>query len=171
MRPAEACRYAPPVTASDPDGSDAGAPPAAADAALRDATSTAERITADEREADALRERLRTTGPTLLEPDGALGHHLLPGEVVHALRQSAILRGPGSDDGQGFGGMLVLTSIRVAHFGQVTMSIQLGNIVESAVAGERLLLSLGDGEGVVIDCARPRTFRAELADAIRRGRP
>jgi hypothetical protein len=86
------------------------------------------------------------------------------------LRRSAILREPGAETTLGRGGSLYLTSGRIVHLGQVPMSVQLTDIVETSVAGERLLLSLRNGEGVSIDCARPRSFRAELADAIRRVR-
>jgi hypothetical protein len=140
------------------------------DPALRDATATAGRAAADEAEADAVRERLRIAGPVELPPDGDIGQHLLPQERVRAVRRSAILREPGADDGLGFGGRLYVTSERVLHLGQVVMSIQLTDIVETSVAGERLLLSLQNGEGASIDCARPRSLRAELADAIRRAR-
>lgn len=129
-----------------------------------------ERAAADDVEADGIRARLRATGPVELDVDGDIGQHLLPDERVHALRRSAILREPGADDELGLGGRLYLTSGRVVHLGQVAMSIQLTDIVETSVAGERLLLSLHDGEGLSIDCARPRSFRAELADAIRRAR-
>ena len=138
--------------------------PTEGDPALRDAMEAADS------EADAIRTRLRTTGPTDVEADGDIRQHLLAEERLHSVRRSAILRGPGAADGHGLGGTLYLTSERVVHLGQVTMSIQLTNITEASVAGERLLLSLGDGEGVAVDCGRPRAFRAELATAIRRAR-
>jgi hypothetical protein len=156
--------------ARDRDGA-AGADDATEEGpALQDALATAERVAADEAEADAIRERLQATGPIDIEPDGADRQHLLPGERVHALRRSAILKEPGADDGPGRGGRLYLTSGRVVHLGQVAMSIQLTDIVETSVAAERLLLSLRNGDGLSIDCARPRSLRAELADAVRRAR-
>ena len=52
------------------------------------------------------------------------------------------------------------------------MGIQLTSITEASVAGQRLLLPLGDGVGVgvAVDFDRSRAFRAELAAAIRRAR-
>lgn len=138
--------------------------------ALRDAATTAERVAADEREAEDLRERLRDRPPASLEPDEKIAAHLADGEHLHALRRSAILREPGGDDGLGSGGPLYLTSARIVHLGQVVMSIQLHDILEASIAGERLLISLPDGEGFSIDIARPRAFRAELAAAIREAR-
>ena len=141
--------------------------PAEGDPALRDAQAIADRIAADVRDADALRERLRSLGQPSIPADGDLRQHLVPGEVVHALRRSAILSRPGSDDDREIGGTLYLTSERVVHLGQVPMSVQLTDIVETSVAGERLLLSLHDGNGLVVDCSGPRAFRTQLADAIR----
>ena len=163
-------RYGAPVTRARDRDSRAADPSTEEGPALRDAVAATERAAADEREAEAIRERLRSSGPTEIEADGVIGQHLLPGERVHALRRSAILREPGAHDGLGYGGTLYLTSERVVHLGQVAMSIQLIHIVETSVAGERLLLSLHNGEGLSVDCARPRSFRAELADAVRRAR-
>lgn len=51
------------------------------------------------------------------------------------------------------------------------MNVQLADIVETSLAGERLLVSLSDGEGLVLDVERPRQLRAEIATAIRALRP
>jgi hypothetical protein len=47
------------------------------------------------------------------------------------------------------------------------MTVQLSDIVEASIASERLLLSLNGGEGVTIEVDRPRTFRTEIATAMR----
>ena len=53
------------------------------------------------------------------------------------------------------------------HLGQVFVTVQLTDIVESSLAGERLLLSLRDGEGLSLDIDRPRVLRAEMASLTR----
>jgi hypothetical protein len=49
----------------------------------------------------------------------------------------------------------------------VIVTVQLTDIVESSLAGERLLLSLRGGEGLAIDLDRPRLLRAEMAAVTR----
>jgi hypothetical protein len=51
------------------------------------------------------------------------------------------------------------------------VNVQLTDIVETSLAGERLLVTLSDGEGLVLDVDRPRQLRAEIAAAIRAVRP
>lgn len=135
--------------------------------ALRDATHAAARAEADEREALAARERLREEPLPSIEPDARVAAHLRPGELVHDLRYSAILRPPGDDRALGYGGTLYLTSHRLIHIGQVTVNVQLSDIVETALAGERLLVTLHDGEGLSFDLDSPRMFRTEIAAAVR----
>lgn len=135
--------------------------------ALRDAASAAERAEADEAAAESLRERLLEGDLDILEPDAAIAAHLAPDERLHGLRRSAILKAPGDDRALGYGGTLYLTSRRLVHLGQVVMTVQLVDIVETSLAGERLLLSLRDGEGLSMDIDRPRTFRTEIAAATR----
>jgi hypothetical protein len=45
----------------------------------------------------------------------------------------------------------------------VIVAVQLTDIVETSLAGERLLLTLRDGEGLALDVDRPRLLRAKLA--------
>lgn len=135
--------------------------------ALRDATTVAERVAQDEAEADAARERLWDAPMPVIPTDERLAPHLSPGEGVHSERRSAILSVPGGDRALGYGGTLFLTSRRLIHQGQVMVSVQLTDIVETSLAGERLLLALRDGEGMAFDLDRPRLFRAEIAAAMR----
>ncbi len=134
--------------------------------ALRDATLTAERIAADEAAAAALRDQ-QAALPLAIAPDEAIASHLEPDEQLLGLRRSAILRTPGGDRALGYGGTLYLTSRRLVHLGQVIMTVQLRDIVETSIASERLLLSLNGGEGLTIEVDRPRTFRTEVASAMR----
>ena len=135
--------------------------------ALRDASLSVERAEADEVEAAAARERFRIGPIQTLDPDEEIAGHLSEGELVHALRRRAILRAPGGDTSLGYGGTLYLTSRRLVHLGKVVMSVQLSDIAESSLAGERLLLTLSNGEGLSLDLDRPRLLRAEMAEAAR----
>ena len=138
--------------------------------ALRDASELAARIAADEREAVMARERLADAPLPVLEPDEIVAGELRPNEVVHGLRSSAILRPPGDDRALGYGGTLYLTSDRLLHVGQVNVNVQLADIVETSLAGERLLITLRDGDGISLDVDRPRTLRTEIAAAVRSAR-
>ena len=139
--------------------------------ALRDATATAQRAAQDEADATAARQRFRIGPIEPIEADDVIAERLAPGELVYALRRHAILRAPGGDNALGYGGTLYLTSQRLVHLGQVEMSVQLTDIVEFSLAGERLLLSLRNGEGISLEVDRPRVLRAEMAEAGRGVRP
>jgi hypothetical protein len=135
--------------------------------ALRDAATLAERAAADEAAAGLARDEFMVSPVPVIEPDEGISSHLVPGEKVHGLRRHAILRAPGDDRALGYGGTLYLTSRRLVHLGQVIVTVQLTDIVESSLAGERLLLSLRGGEGLAIDLDRPRLLRAEMAAVTR----
>jgi hypothetical protein len=81
-----------------------------------------------------------------------------------------MLKAPGDDRALGYGGTLYLTSRRLLHLGQVTVNVRLTDIVETSIAGERLLVTLADGEGLMLDVDR-RQLRAEIAAATRALRP
>jgi len=135
--------------------------------ALRDATAAAQRAADDEAAAASTRERFIESPIPPIEPDESIAKHLLPDELVHTLRIHAILNAPGDDRSLGYGGTLYLTSRRLVHLGQVMVTMQLTDIVEASLAGERLLLTLRDGEGFIMDLDRPRMLRAEIAAATR----
>ena len=135
--------------------------------ALRDAALIAERAAADEAEAAAARERFRDGPLPIIDPDERIVGHLTPGESLHDLRTHAILSGPGGDGALGYGGSLYLTSRRLVHLGQVNVTVQLTDIVETSLAGERLLLTLPDGEGMAIEVDRPRLLRTHMAATLR----
>ena len=135
--------------------------------ALRDAVPAAQRADADEAAANLARESFLVMPVPAIEPDEAITPHLVEGELVHALRRHAILRAPGGDATLGYGGTLYLTSRRLVHLGQVVMTVRLIDIVESSLAGEQLLLTLRDGEGLALELDRPRLLRAEMAALTR----
>ena len=139
--------------------------------ALRDATETASRIEADEAAAVEVRDRLHAAPLPTITPDGVVGPHLSDGELVHGLRARAILKAPGDDRALGYGGTLYLTSRRLVHIGQVTVNVQLRDIIETALAGERLLITLRDAEGLTLEVDGPRVLRTEIASAMRAARP
>ena len=139
--------------------------------ALRDATETAARIEADEAAALEVRDRLHAAPLPTIPADEAIRPYLADAELVHGLRPRAILKAPGDDRALGYGGTLYLTSRRLLHLGQVTVNVRLTDIVETSIAGERLLVTLSDGEGLILDVDRPRQLRAEIAAAIRALRP
>jgi hypothetical protein len=133
--------------------------------ALRDAAAAAHRAAADE--AEASRTRYHDQPLPAMEPDELIVGHLTPGESVHDLRAHAILSTPGGESALGYGGSVYLTSRRLVHLGQVNVTVQLTDIVETSLAGERLLLTLPEGEGMTLDIERPRVFRAQMAAALR----
>jgi hypothetical protein len=135
--------------------------------ALRDAALTAARIADDEAAADAAREYLLHESLPEIEPDARVAPHIGAGERIHDLRRSAMLLVPGEDRAHGYGGVLYLSARRLIHLGQVTVSVQLADIVETSIAGERLLLALRDGEGLTLQVDRPRHLRVEIAAAQR----
>ena len=132
--------------------------------ALRDAAQTAARAAEDEEAAAAARDSFRVSPIQPIEADDAIRPHLAEDERLHALRRHAILRPPGGDGALGYGGTLYLTSRRLIHLGQVVVSVNLTDIVESSMAGERILLTLREGEGMSLDVDLPRLLRAEMAE-------
>ena len=135
--------------------------------ALRDASAAAERAARDEADATDARDRYRASPMPGIEPDEAIARHLGRDEGLHSVRRSAILSVPGGDRALGYGGTLYLTSRRLIHLGQVMVTVQLTDIVETSLAGERLLLALRNGEGMAFDLDRPRLLRAEIAATMR----
>jgi hypothetical protein len=135
--------------------------------ALRDASAAAERAARDEAEAADARDRFRDAPMPAVQPDKVIEGQLGQGEALHSVRRSAILSVPGGDRSLGYGGTLYLTSRRLVHLGQVMMTVQLTDIMETSLAGERLLLALRNGEGMAFDLDRPRLLRAEIAAAMR----
>jgi hypothetical protein len=57
------------------------------------------------------------------------------------------------------------------HIGQVTVNVQLADIAETSLAGERLLITLRGGDGLTLDVDKPRLLRTEIAAAMRGLRP
>ena len=133
-------------------------------AALQDAQQITARVSADEAAADAERARLAAGDLPDVSNSAKGALELRPGEVVHAVRQVALLEG--GSGATPLGGTLYLTSQRLVHVGQAPREVELTDIAEIAVALERLLLvDLADGSDLAIEVDQPRLLRVQLAAA------
>jgi hypothetical protein len=134
---------------------------------VRDAEEILLRAREDEQAAIEARASYRANGLPTLEVDGPVAERLRADETVVDVRPSAVLsrhhRGDGSDQ---FGGRLYLTNRRLLLVGGAEFEIELGEIDELALAGERLLITLRDATGLEVDAARPRLLRVQIAAAI-----
>ena len=157
----------------DPSTPGGGAPTgetAADGEALRDAEAIADRVAADEDAATKARERFQSEPMPALQPDRTVAALLRPGEVLLAVRRAALLNQPAGTDAAslpGYGGRLYLTSARLLHVGQLTASIALSDIQEVSLAGEQLLLTLAEGEGLKLRVEQPRLLRVQISAARR----
>ena len=77
------------------------------------------------------------------------------------------LRGDGTDD---FPGRLYLTTQRLMRRRRAPLDVELDQIDELALAGERLLVTLRDGTGLSIDASRRACMRVQIAAALAAGR-
>jgi hypothetical protein len=154
-------RYAAPIRAVD--GTRADNP------AIRDAAQIVARAAADEAAADQAREEYRTRAMPALEPDAGIAPLLGPDEHVLAVRRCAMFDRrqprPGSDAPAELAGDLYVTSRRLVLVGRLTLAIELAEIEDAVLSGERLLLVMRDGRGASLDVARPRLLRVEIATA------
>ena len=138
---------------------------------IRDAEEILLRAHEDERDAIEARVRYRADGLPILEVDGPAAERLRATETVVDVRSSAVvsrhLRGDGTDL---FSGRLYLTTQRLMVVGHAPLDVELGEIDELALAGERLLVTLRDGTGLAIDASRPRLLRVQISAALAAGR-
>lgn len=134
--------------------------------ALRDAEAILARTTADEREAERARARIRETGLPSMPVDDEIAPNLRPGEGLVEVRQAATVgrHGP-SEAVETFAGRLYVTTARLILLGRAALHVELSEIDELALAGERLLVTLRDGTGLAIDAGAPRLLRVQLAAA------
>ena len=134
------------------------------DPGIRDAEEILLRIRQDEAEADEARIRYRVEGLPSVDVDGLAAERLRPGEAAVDVRSSAVvtrhLLGDGTDE---LAGQLVLTTQRLLVVGHARLEVELGDIDELTLAGERLLVTLRDGTGLSIDASRPRLLRVQIA--------
>ena len=138
---------------------------------IRDAEEILLRAHEDERDAIEARTRYRAHGLPVLEVDGPIAERLRADETAIDARTSAVvsrhLRGDGTED---FPGRLYLTTQRLIVVGGAPLDVELSQVEELALAGERLLITLRDGTGLSIDASRPRLMRVQIAAALAAGR-
>lgn len=128
----------------------------------------------DEEAASRARARYRSEPMTPLDPAPDVARFLEPGERVLALRRGVRCerrqREQRADAANGLTGDLFVTSRRLVFLGSLAVSVDLGEIADAVLAGERLLLVMRDGRGVAFDVERPRLLRVEIAAARLVGR-
>ena len=102
-------------------------------------------------------------------PDDRIAPLLGPGEHVLSVRRSVVLdrrRPPPRSSGPAnLAGDLYVTSRRLVLVGELTLAIDLDEVEDAVVSGERILLVMGEGRGAALDVARPRQLRVEIATA------
>lgn len=135
------------------------------------AAGSAPSVTADTDEAAAseARARFRTYGVEPLGVEDRVRDLLDPREQVLAVRHSVGLdRRLGSSRTSAIDsirGDLYVTTARLVLVGEQVVTFDLDRIEDSALAGESVLLILGDGVGIVLDADRPRLLRVQIAGA------
>jgi hypothetical protein len=142
--------------------------------ALRDATAILARAVADEAEAAAARLRYRADRMVPIVPDGRILPLLEPAEAVLAMCPSAAIdRREPSSGGRpsGLAGNLYLTSNRLVLVGRLVVAVDLADIDDAVLSGERLLIAMRDGSGLTVDVEGPRLLRVQLAAARSALRP
>jgi hypothetical protein len=138
----------------------------AAPEALRDAEAIVDRTHDDEREAEDARARYREAGLPRVEADPEIASSLRAGESVVEVRHAAtIARHLAGDGVQSFVGRLYLTTARLILLGAAALHVELSEIEELALGGERLLVTLSDGTGLSIDAGAPRLLRVQVSAA------
>jgi hypothetical protein len=134
------------------------------DPAVRDAEEILRRIRQDEADADEARIRYRVEGLPSVDVDGLTAERLRPGEAAVGVRSSTVVtRHVLGDRTDELAGQLVLTTERLLVVGHTPLELELGEIDELTLAGERLLVTLHDGTGLSINASRPRLLRVQIA--------
>jgi hypothetical protein len=92
-------------------------------------------------------------------------------ETVLAVREGAAVERREPPATHGVEGALFLTSRRLLLEGRAAdIEIDLGEICETDVVGDRLVLTLASGRHLWLDCGLPRLLRVQLAAARAGGR-
>ena len=140
-------------------------------AGIRDAEEIVRRAHEDERQAVEARIRYRAEGLPRLDVDGPVAERLRSGETVVDVRASAVVSRHLRDDStEQLPGRLYLTTRRLTLVGRSLLDVELDEIDELALVGERLLVTLRDGTGMSIDAGRPRLLRVQVAAVRAAGR-
>lgn len=121
----------------------------------------------DEEAARRARDQYREGGIPALRADDRVSPHLHPGEYVVGLRPDATVTRieQTGDRPVRADGALYVTNHRLLQIGDRLTSIPLNEIAELAMADQRILVTLTDARGVMLDVADPRQLRVLLAAA------
>lgn len=137
--------------------------------ALRDAADIVRRAADDEAAATEARERYRRAAQPRLESGEPLSKLLEPDEWLLAVRKTAILDRREPKEGEtaraGLGGQLAVTSRRLILAGRQVVTFDLGDIEDIQLSGDRLMVTIRGGSGMVLDVEQPRLLRVEIAAA------
>src|SRR3954471_12295658 len=156
-----------PARTRDPEQEEGGAD----DPAVRDAAAIVERAAEDEVAAAEARARFRRDGLSAVAPDDAIAAILRPGERVVSIRPGTVAERHISDGSvEHVSGRLYLTTERLVLLGAAPAEIGLADVTELSLAGERLLVSVVGGGGLMVDAGSPRLLRTEIAATIRHSR-
>ena len=136
------------------------------EAAIRDAEAVVERAVADDNAAIDLRQRLKAEPLPTIEPGDDVAAMLVPDEQVVTVRDAVVVERDSAGPPPGDRLIrLVVTTARLILIGRTTRSIPFDQIDEVSVAGELVLVSLIDGEGLSLDAGGPRLLRLQIAAA------
>ena len=122
---------------------------------------------ADEEAARLARDQYREAGIPLLDADPLVGPYLTDGEHLLGCRETATLARV-DEAGQAAiraDGPLYVTDRRLLHLADEVTSLDLGDVIELAMADDRILVTLAGARGVMLDVAEPRQFRVLVAAA------
>ena len=124
-------------------------------------------VTRDEDTADAARRCYRAHGIEAVPADERIAPMLGPCERVYAVRREVRLdrRRSASAAGSALLGDLYVTSARVILVGRPTVAIDIEEIREAALSGDRLLLMMQDGTSAALDVDEPRLLRVQISAA------
>lgn len=111
---------------------------------------------------------------SLVAPDHQIKPHLAADEPLLARRTEATLTQVADERGRERNvarGALYLTDRRLVHFGASSLAndettVDLLDVTELALSGERLLITLAGPRGLMLDLESPIDFRAQMALAI-----
>src|SRR3954452_11460060 len=135
--------------------------------ALAGAEEVLQRISADERAADLARGAVNEVGLPDVAGDAHVAQLLAPGEhVVAGRRPVRASPEPPIEGAADFTGRLYLTTRRLLLLGRDPLAVNLLEIDELSIAGERLLVSTAAGIGFCLDVDRPRELRVLIASAL-----
>jgi hypothetical protein len=123
----------------------------------------------DEEEASDARRRYRRYGIEPISPDPCIGALIAPAEQVLAShRWVALDRRQGSTEAQAstpMRGDLYVTTARLVHVGRHVVTVELDDIEDAALVGDRVLLVTHGGIGITLETDRPQLLRVQLAAA------